>query len=222
MAETKAHRAFRLTIKRPQALLEMFDAGSLKPKTGDKRSPGKPSWQENELLRASVITAIGALDAYLSDVAAEVLVAQLEKADAPDSDARTVLKQVMDEIKTLPLELALVTDATKRREAAQAAIQEHLANRVSNHGAKGVAATVGRMGETIDWSLLDMSITPHLKLASVRDNPAALLDAWTQRRHQLVHHGKALKIGSPAAHALADFVVEIARIVDGIAVSATK
>lgn len=61
------------------------------------------------------------------------------------------------------------------------------------------------MGETIDWSLLDASITPDLKLSGVKSNPAALLDAWTQRRHQLVHHGKALKIGSPAAHALTDF-----------------
>lgn len=222
MAETKAHKAFGLTIKRPKALLEMFDAGSLKPKAGNKRSPGKPSWQENELLRASVITAVGALDAYLSDVAAEVLVTQLENADTPDSDARNVLKQVMDEIRTLPLELALVTDAAKRREVAQAAIQEHLANRVSNHGAKGVASTLARMGETIDWSLLDASITPDLKLSSVKPNPAALLDAWTQRRHQLVHHGKALKIGSPAAHALTDFVVAIAGIVDGIAVTAKK
>ena len=222
MAETAAHKAFKLTIKRPQALLEMFDAGSLKPKKGDKRSAGKPSWQENELLRASVITAIGALDAYLSDVAAEVLVAQLEHADTPGSDARNVLKQVMDEIKTLPLELALVTDAGKRREAAQRAIQEHLANRVSNHGAKGVAATLARMGEVIDWARLNGSVTPKLKLSGVSDNPAALLDAWTLRRHQLVHHGKALKIMSPAAHALVDFVIAIAAEVDRLAVTAKK
>lgn len=198
----------------------MFDAGSLKPKKDDKRSAGKPSWQENELLRASVITAIGALDAYLSDVAAEVLVAQLENAGTPGSDARNVLKQVMDEIKTLPLELALVTDASKRRAVAQAAIQEHLANRVSNHGAKGVAATLARMGEAIDWAQLGSSVTPNLKLANVSDNPAALLDAWTLRRHQLVHQGKALKITSPAAHALVDFVGAIASVVDGIALAA--
>lgn len=222
MAETTAHKAFRLAIKRPQALLEMFDGGSLKPKKGVKRAPGKPSWQENELLRASVITVIGTLDAYLSDVAAEVLVAQLENADTPGSDARSVLKQVMEDIKTLPLELALVTDASKRRSVAQTAIQEHLANRVSNHGAKGVAATLGRMGESIDWSKLDKSVTPNLKLANVKDNPAALLDAWTQRRHQLVHHGKALKITSPGAHALVDFVVAIARVVDELAQSAKK
>lgn len=222
MAETEAHKTFALTIKRPQALLEMFDAGSLKPTKGAKRGPGKPSWQENELLRASVITAIGALDAYLSDAAAEVLVAQLEHADTPGSDARNVLKQVMDEIKTLPLELALVTDATKRRGVAQTAIQEHLANRVSNHGAKGVAGTLGRMGETIDWSKLDKGITPDLKLKSVKDSPAALLDAWTQRRHQLVHQGKALNISSPSAHALVDFVVAIANVVDDLAVPAKK
>jgi hypothetical protein len=155
-------------------------------------------------------------------VAAEVLVAQLENADTPGSDARTVLKQVMDEIKTLPLELALVTDAAKRREVAQAAIQDHLANRVSNHGAKGVATTLGRMGETIDWSKLDKSVTPALKIKGMKHNPAALLDAWTQRRHKLVHQGKALKVGSPEAHALVDFVVAIAAAVDDVAVGAEK
>lgn len=222
MAETAAHKTFQLTIKRPRALLEMFDAGSLKPTDGAKRSRGKPSWQENELLRASVITAIGALDAYLSDVAAEVLVAQLENADTPGSDARNVLKQVMDEIKTLPLELALVTDVSKRREVARAAIQEHLANRVSNHGAKGVAATLGRMGETIDWSKLDNCVTPNLKFKGAKDSPAALLDAWTQRRHELVHQGKAVRISSSAAHALLDFVIAIASAVDDVAGTAKK
>jgi hypothetical protein len=222
MAQTDAYEAFLLTIKRPRALLEMFDAGSLKPKAGDTRSPGKPSWQENELLRAAVITAIGALDAYLSDAAAEILVAQLENANAPGSDARLVLKQVLDEIKTLPLELALVTDAERRRDVAKAAIQDHLVNRVSNHGAKGVAATLTRMGESIDWSKLDSAVTPNLKLANVRDKPAALLDAWTTRRHQLVHHGKALRIGSPAAKALVDFVEAIAAVVDEQAVTAKK
>jgi hypothetical protein len=186
MAQTAAYKAFKLTVKRPQALLEMFDAGSLKPGPGKKRSAGQPSWQENELLRASVITAIGALDAYLSEVAAEVLVAQLERADIPDSDARGVLRRVMDEIKTLPFELALITDATKRREAARAAIQEHLDNRVSNHGATGVVATLARMGQAVDWSKLNSGVTPNLKLPGVKNEPAALLDAWTIRRHQLV------------------------------------
>jgi hypothetical protein len=87
----------------------------------------------------------------------------LENADTPGSDARNVLRQVMDEIRTLRLELALVTDADKRRAVARAAIQEHLANRVSNHGARGVAATVARMGEAIDWAKLDKSVTPDLK-----------------------------------------------------------
>lgn len=220
MTQTAALAAFKVTIKRPHALLEMFDAGSLKPKKGDKRGRGKPSWQENELLRAAVIMGIGALDAYLSDVAAEVLVAQLANADTPSSDARAVLKQVLDEIKTLPLELALLTDPGKRKEVAQAAIQDHLANRVSNHGAKGVATTLARMGETIEWSELDASIRDDLKLNNVKSSPAALLDAWTQRRHALVHHGKALRIGGPAARALIRFVEDIAAVVDVRAVAA--
>jgi len=77
------------------------------------------------------------------------------------------------------------------------------------------------MGQTIDWSKLDDSVKLNLKLAGVKDGPAALLDAWTQRRHQPVHHGKALvEISSPAAHALVDFVVDIAHVVDALAVAA--
>jgi hypothetical protein len=78
------------------------------------------------------------------------------------------------------------------------------------------------MGETIDWTKLDKSVKPNLKLKGVKDKPAALLDVCTQRRHRLVHHGKALKITSPAAHALVDFVIDIADVADGLAVAATN
>jgi cob(I)alamin adenosyltransferase len=87
------------------------------------------------------VFAIGALDAYLSDVAAEVLVAQLERARTPNADARNLLRRILKEIDTLPFELALTTDSDERRRLAQEAISEHLTDRISNHGAKGVAAT---------------------------------------------------------------------------------
>lgn len=214
VTQTDALAAFRTNIKRPRALLEMFDAGTLKPKKGDRRTVGKPGWQENELLRAAVITAIGALDAYLSDVAAEVLIAQLERAATPTGDARAVLRQVMKEIDTLPMELALLTDQAERRRVAEEAVREHLANRVSNHGAKGVAATLGRMGRTMNWDALRDRLDDHLALTTDKRTPPALLDAWTIRRHKLVHQGVALKIKSPQARALVDFVEAVAEVVD--------
>ena len=59
---TPAYKALVLNLNRARALSRIFDAGSLKPKPGDKRSGGRPSDEERELLRATVIYSIGALD----------------------------------------------------------------------------------------------------------------------------------------------------------------
>src|SRR3954451_3553341 len=179
---TAAYFAFAQNVGRARALSRIFDSGSLKPKTGDQRGRGKPSDEERELLRATVIFSIGALDAYLSDVAAEVLVGQLENARLPTSDARNVLQRVQKEIPTLSLELALTSDADERRQLAQQAITDHLANRVSNHGAAGVASTLGRLGATIDWEAVSLGAKSKLR-TSPRQSSAAVLDRWTERRH---------------------------------------
>lgn len=220
MSETGAYSAFRKNIARPQALQAMFDGGSLKPKKGDRRGTGKPTKQENELLRASVIVTIGALDAYLSDVAAEVLVAQLRSSQPRSDDARALLRRVLKEVDTLPLELALLSSQKERETYAADALRDYLSNKVSNHGAKGVAATAERMGVRFDWRKLDNKIPASLPSSKDPKHPAGLLDAWTERRHALVHRGRALLITSPRAKALVDFVESIAAEVDQIAVGA--
>jgi hypothetical protein len=224
---TKALESFDVNIRRPRALLDMFDAGSLKPEAGDRRTVGKPSWQENELLRAAVIVAVGTLDAYLSDVAAEILVAQLQRgwdvrasAEAREQ-GRLVLRRVIKEIDTLPLELALLSDPADRASAAAEAIRHYLDNQVSNHGAKGVAATLGRIGAEIDWQVLDARVPEAARRSTDKQGAAAALDAWTKRRHELVHQGKALKIKAGEARAVTDLVEIIARQVDALAI-ATK
>jgi hypothetical protein len=198
----------------------MFDGGSLKPKKGDRRGTGKPTTQENELLRASVIVTIGALDAYLSDVAAEVLVAQLRNSQPRSDDTRALLRRVLKEVDTLPLELALLSDQDDREIVVADALRDHLSNKVSNHGAKGVAATVERMGTRFDWSRLEKKIPASLAFSKDSTNPAGLLDAWTERRHTLVHRGRALLITNPRARALVKFVESIGEEVDRVAVDA--
>lgn len=219
---TPAYKALTKNLDRARALSRIFDAGNLKPKPGDKRAGGRPSDEERELLRATVIYSIGALDAYLSDVAAHVLVAQLEAAaGSPTSDSRALLKRVMKEIDTLPLELAMTSDPATRRKVATEAITEHLANRVSNHGSKGVAATLGRMGATIDWNAIQLPPNSDL-CASANDGCAKALDDWTESRHQLVHQGKAVSVNSNQARGLIDFVQAIAAQVDAQALAALK
>jgi hypothetical protein len=198
----------------------MFDAGSLKPKKGERRGTGKPTTQENELIRASVIVTIGALDAYLSDVAAEVLVAQLGTTQPRSDPARSLLRRILKELDTLPLELALLSDQDDREAVVGDALRDHLTNKVSNHGAKGVVATAERMGAQFDWTRIENRIPASLALSNDPPSPAGLLDAWTTRRHALVHQGRALRISSPRARALVEFVEAIVEEVDRLAVHA--
>jgi hypothetical protein len=217
---TDAYKAFRKNLARPRALQAMFDAGSLKPRKGERRSSGKPTTQENELIRASVIVTIGALDAYLSDVAVEVLVTQLGTTQPRSDQARSLLRRILKEVDTLPLELALLSDQDDREAVVGDALRDHLTNKISNHGAKGVVATVERMGAQFDWTRLESRIPASLALSGDPAGPAGLLDAWTTRRHALVHQGKALRIRSPRARALVKFVEAIAEEVDRLAVDA--
>jgi hypothetical protein len=122
---TRAHITFEKNLARVRALQAIFDADSLRPRTNPQvRRRGTSSREEKELLRAVAVFAIGALDAYLSDVAAEVLIAQLEKARTPTSDARSLFRRVIKEIDTLTFELALTSDAEERRDLARDAISE--------------------------------------------------------------------------------------------------
>ena len=174
------------------------------------------------MLRASVIVTIGALDAYLSDVAAEVLVAQLRGRQSRSDDARGLLRRVLKEVDTLPLELALLSDQDDREALISDVLRDHLSNKVSNHGAKGVAATVERMGARFDWTDLESKIPASLGFSKDPTSAAGLLDAWTDRRHALVHRGRALLIMSPRAKALVSFVESLAEEVDRIAIDAIK
>jgi len=222
---TDAMSALRTNLERAQAFTRIFDAASTKPTPGTKRGRGKPSREENELLRAAVIFSLGALDAYLSDVATEVLIAQLDKAaTGPNTDTRALLRRVMNEIPTLPMELALAGNTKLRHQIIRDALADHLGNRVSNHGPKGVSDTLQRMGEAVDWD--DVSVPPGLgTTASGTKKPAdaaAALKHWTQIRHGLIHQGKRPQVKSEPAKALIEFVTAIATHVDSKAQAAMQ
>lgn len=221
---TAAHVVLEKNLDRTRAFTRIFFAGSTKPGPGQKRGPGKPSEEEKELLRAAVIFSIGALDAYLSEAAAEVLVAQLEAADTvPTTGARTLLKRVAREMDTLALELALTTDRDRRRAVARQALLDHLTSSVSNHGTKAVAATLERMGEARPggvWDALDLSLSKWPHLATSGRKSAAILDHWTDNRHKVVHEGKAVAVNGDHARELIDFIAALCAEVDRVAVAA--
>lgn len=216
--QSDARAALSKNLSRTRALQRIFEAGSLKPKAGDRRGGGKPSNEERELLRAVVVFAIGALDAYLSDVAAEVLVAQLERATIPTDEARNLLTRVTKEVPTLAVELALTTDRAQRRAAAQLAISDHLVNRVSHHGPKAVASTMSRLGAEPDFAAIDMAPFGPLETPE-RKGAANVLQWWTEKRHDLVHRGASIQVNMEQSSALIDFVEALADHVEENAIT---
>jgi hypothetical protein len=80
---TAAFGVFETNLERSRAFLRIFDKD---------RTVGQPSNDEKELLRGSLVFAVGALDAYLSDLILEVVPAYGPKsshiADALKAIAR--------------------------------------------------------------------------------------------------------------------------------------
>lgn len=215
---TAAAKVLNKNLDRSRAFTKMFFAAT------QKRGRGQPSQEENELKRAAVIFSIGALDAYLSEVSAEVLITQLERANVcQNGDARQLLRRIAKEIDTLPLELALVTDVQTRRAVARDALLDHLTSSVSNHGSTAIATTLRRIGvEDIRslWATLDDQRPYWPKLATASRTSAAILDHWTGVRHEIVHRGVAPRVAGQQAEELIEFVATVGKAVDSQAIAA--
>lgn len=69
---TTAHRALTKNLTRATHFLDLHE--------GTQQGPGTPDNKRRELPRGAVVFAVGALDAYLSEVPAEVMLAQFEHA----------------------------------------------------------------------------------------------------------------------------------------------
>jgi hypothetical protein len=122
---------------------------------------------------------------------------------------------------TLALELALVTKQSTRKQVAIAKINHFFDTQVSNHGSKGVAAAVARMGGAMDWIALDSKIPKRAHRSHGKSGgSASVLDEWTKIRHQLVHQGQAPKIKGAEARAATDFVESVVAHIDTIALKA--
>lgn len=211
----------RKNLDRARAFSKIFAAASTNTDSGGKRGRGRPNRNEHELPRATVVFAIGALDAYLSEVTAEVLVAQLgDSQTTPTASARRALSTISKEISSLALELALIVDASVRHEVARRAIVGHMTSNVSNHGAKAVGSTIDRMGEIspgVVWGAVQSRMTDFPRLAQSGGSPPAILDHWTNVRHRIVHQGEAVTVSVQLARELVDFIEAIGEAVDSVA-----
>ncbi|MBA1147843.1 hypothetical protein H0Z60_12375 [Ectothiorhodospiraceae bacterium WFHF3C12] len=201
--ETKA--TFDVNVQRAAYFLDLHESVH----GGAQGAPINPV---RELPRAAVVFAVGALDAYLSDVSAEVIVALLQR-ELPEAEVREILRRVQGEVPTLSLELSLVPDPNDRVRRVQDAVADHLHNRVSNHGKKAVSRTMERLGGNAQdlWSALGASGYPRA---------ADSLDDWTEKRHQIVHQGRTVRVHRGQARNCVELVGAIGERIDAQAMRA--
>jgi hypothetical protein len=201
---TISRKAFDKNIGRAAHFLSIHAKG--------QAGAGAPPLAYRELPRASVVFAIGAIDAYLSEVCAEVLVAQLQTAPATQGQ-ELILKQVQSTLPTLPIELCLMPTRGARIVRLQESIANHFHNSVSNHGSKAVSNCLTLIGckPTDLWSVLEQR---------GHSRPQTHLDDWTNTRHQIVHQGRSSRVRRIQAKVLIDFAQALVARFDDLATKA--
>lgn len=183
---------FETNLDRSRAFLRIFDKD---------RGVGQPSNDEKELLRGSLVFAVGALDAYLSDLILEVVPEHGPKS-AHMADA---LRAIARADPGLSLRVALATSRSDSRDEFRAALAEWLASK-SFHGPDKVIQALGYLNCAVAWSDLDS--------ATGRD-AAKELTKITNDRHAIVHEGKKPYIKRDLAEQANALVAALARHIDG-------
>lgn len=175
---TAAKQAFTKNIERARYFLDIHEEVHSRV--------GAPPAPYRELPRGAIVFAVGALDAYTSEVSAEVLVAQL-RAGGSDKTIRSVLAHVQREVPTLPLEVALRRTEKERMEHIRAAIVDHFHENVTAIGSSAVAQAVRRMGRDAKdlWSALE---------GEGLTRPSEKLETWANVRHRIVHRGETTRV----------------------------
>jgi hypothetical protein len=201
---TSALTAAKRNLERATYFLDIHE--------GTQAGPGTPNNKRRELPRGAVVFAIGALDAYLSEVAAEVMVAQFEHGQAA-GDARKTLEAIQRAVPTLAIQLAVAGPEVNRVEVLRGAIVDHFYDQVSNHGSKAVSATIQRMGRSPNevWEAVK---------AAGEGEAQKRLDDWTDKRHAIVHRGQRPQINRNPARACVRLVEAICVAVDSAAIEA--
>jgi hypothetical protein len=165
--QTSAFEVFQTNLDRSRAFRRIFDKD---------RGVGQPSNDEKELLRGSLVFAVGALDAYLSDLILEVVPEHGPKS-AHMGDA---LKAIARADPGLSLRVALAASVSDSRDEFRAALAEWLASK-SFHGPEKVIQALGYLNCPVAWSDLD-NVTGR--------DAAKELTKITDDRHAIVHEGK--------------------------------
>jgi hypothetical protein len=202
---TEAKRTFDINIRRASHFLDIHQqvhAGT----------HGAPVLALRELPRGALVFAVGALDAYLSDASAEVIIDQCERGSVT-GDTRGVMRTVSQQLPGLALELAVAPNSADRAERLRSAIVDHFQTAVSGHGPDAVAKALERMGGR------PSEVWRGLEQAGFAD-PARALEDWTDKRHRIVHRGEKVSVPWRQARNCLELLTAVADAVDLVAEAA--
>ena len=177
-AMTDALKTLRTNLNRARYFLDLH-------KLLQQPDLGAPRRARLELPRGAVVFAVGAFDAFLADVVAEVLVTKVQLGLA-DGQTRSLMAKASQAVPGLALELVLEDDPSTRAERIKQAVVSRLQDE-SWHGPKAVGKAVNYLDGSVSavWASAEQAGFPQ----AARD-----LESWTNKRHLIVHRGEAVRI----------------------------
>ena|SRR5215203_3028731 len=193
--KTEAFKVFEANLERARAFLRIFDAPG-----GNSRRKGQPSDDEKELLRGSLVFAIGAFDAYLSDLVLEIVPEHAPKSPHLSEALRAIAKNDPG----LSLRVALAGNERARKDEFRAALGDWLATK-SFHGPGKVDMALGYVGCTIRWEEFDQE---------TGKDAAKELSRITEERHAIVHTGQRPYTRRKLAEQSHELIAAMAKLID--------
>lgn len=191
-----AYKVLEKNIERARAFLRIFDVD---------RTAGRPSRDENELLRGSVVFAVAALDAFLHDLVLEIV----PQFGGNPSAVRDALRVIGKDDPGLALRMQLSPDGASRTEEFRQALSDWLDTK-SFQGPQKVTTALSYVGCPLTWNDLE---------AAAGTQAAARLDHFTTMRHDIVHRGRKPLIVRQNADECIKLVAAIAAAINSDVVS---
>lgn len=188
---TESVKVFKTNLERSRAFLRIFDKD---------RKQGQPTNDEKELLRGCLVFAVGALDAYLSDLILEIVPEYAVKSKSLDD----ALNQIAKTNPGMILRLTLTQESTDRRTEFKAALGEWLENK-SFQGPEKVVVALGYLGCRLSWDDFDKSTNV---------NSAQELKRITDERHSIVHRGQKPYIKRQLADEAVALIENMVKLID--------
>ena len=194
---TESYKRLRANVARGQTLLHQF----FDQPGGVPRARGRPRTHELELLRSVLVLAVGALDAYLSDLVVENFPSLAGSGD------RDVFRRLEKARPGLALRLAFL-DAKQRDAELVAALDAEFSGD-SMHGSKAVMRVA-------DWC--DLGVGSSDFKSTEFPNTFADLDRWTETRHRIVHRGEKARMSRKDAGDIIDLIKHIGVVLNKAAI----